>query len=266
MGGPAVATEVSTPELSALAAAAAAGDATARTSLAAVTEVDGRPVAGARLLEGRPTDVDRRLETLASLTTAGSGVDPDRARAEAASILAGAEYQRGDPTPPGWLQRFTEWLADLIPGEIGEVLFNRVLWILLASIAVATVVFFLIRNAARRRRGEFDREGAPHGEMRRTATGLEQHARRAADAGDYGTAVRLWFEAGAIRLADRGLLTHDTTSTSGAVRRAVPTATMARLTTTFDRVAYGKRIATAEDADAAEEGWTAVATELVPHE
>jgi len=268
IGGPAsaAAEEVSFTELSALAAAAAAGDDAARARLAAVTDVDGTPVSGSALLEGRTTDVERRLRTLAALAEPATAIDADQARADAVSILAGDEYQRGEPTPPGWLQRFSEWLAGLVPDEIGELLANPGFWFLLALIGIGTVVFFLVRNAVRRRRGVTGTGGASYAPVRRTADDLERQARLAADDGDFATAVRLWFEAGAIRLADRGVVAHDTTSTSGAIRRAVPTATMNGLATTFDRVAYGGRHATAEDAAAAEQGWTSVVTELQPHD
>ncbi|MDJ0960373.1 MAG: hypothetical protein QNJ88_06925 [Acidimicrobiia bacterium] len=262
---PAAADEVSLPELAELAAAAAGGDEAARREISAVTSVDGSPVDGAGLLSGDAAAVETRLRTLADRDTPPSAIDADQARSEAASILEGREYQRAEPSPPGWLQRFSEWLAGLVPDEIGQILSSPTLWILVAVLAVATVAFFLLRNAARRRRHDAGSDGPSLGTVARTAADLERRAQRAADAGDYGMAVRLWFEAGALRLADRGAVPRDTTSTSGAIRRAVPTATMAELTTTFDRVAYGQRHATSHDAQAAEQGWGRVIEELSAH-
>ncbi len=259
---PGFATDVTVPELTALADATAGGDDAARAELTGVTSVEGRSFPGATLLDGDPADVDQRLRTLAALDASDMTLDTDAARATAASILAGPEYQRAEPAPPGWLQRVSEWLAGLIPEELGEILSSPALWILAAVIGLGTLLVLLGRNVVRRRRIA----SAPSDERlvvaRRTAGDLETRARRAAASGDYGTAVRLWFEAGALRLAERGVVPHDTTSTSGAIRRAVPTATMVRLTTTFDRVAYGRRPATADDAQAAEHGWTTVVTEL----
>jgi len=259
---PAAATEATLDEVAQLADAAMTNDAAAD-ELADVTSIDGMPVDMEAILDGSGDDVARRLEAIAALGSGSNGDDADAARtaaaaarADAAEILSTSEFQLDDPRP-GLANRIGEWLANLVPDEIGRALASRNLWIFLALVTLGTGLFFWIRNARRRRTGSASVAPAG-GDRQRNAAEIEERARRAAANGDYSTAVRLWFEGGAVRLAEAGVVSHGPTSTSGAIRRAVPSPTMTALATTFDRVAYGGRDASRDDAEAAEHGWTAV--------
>jgi hypothetical protein len=247
--------DLTTEEFTELADAART-DAGARAELDRVTAVDGRPIDVAALLSGDPADVDARLTTLSDLRPVSRPVDPDAARNDAAAILAGSEYQDADRSP-GIGQRIFEWFADLIPDAIGRALADPALWSLVAAVVLLTGLVLVIR-ARRRRRSPRRRPERPEAETSRDPDAIEARARRATTDGDYSTAVRLWFEAGAIRLADRGVVPAEVSSTSGAIRRAVASPTMNDLARTFDRVAYGRRTADCVDAEAAESGWTDV--------
>ncbi|MFX8106519.1 hypothetical protein ABTK92_19470, partial [Acinetobacter baumannii] len=82
------ATSVTSPQLQALAAQAAAGNATALAELRAVDTVDGLPAdPGAALDTPRPTELEARLRTLATPGPAAAAPDPAVARARAAAVL-----------------------------------------------------------------------------------------------------------------------------------------------------------------------------------
>jgi hypothetical protein len=91
---------------------------------------------------------------------------------------------------------------------------------------------------------------------------LERQAAEAEQRGEYATAVRLRFRAGVVRLARRGLVDHADTSRTSAVRRAVPSDTMAQVATTFEAIAYGARPAGRDEAESSRHGWDAIRREV----
>ena len=257
---PARAADATLDEVARLAEAASTDDA-ARMQLESITSIDGTPVDLSHVFDGDAVDIDRRLATLADLEPESSQLDTESARNDAAAILSGREYQRVDPAP-GIAERIAEWLANLVPDSVAAALSNSTLWLFIAVATLGVGLFFFARNY-RRKRLAGSREGsrAQAGSTRR-ATAVEERAREAAAAGNYSLAVRLWFEAGAMRLADQGIVPHESTSTSGVIRRAVPSATMTHLAATFDQVAYGRRAASHDDAVAAEHGWESIRSEV----
>jgi hypothetical protein len=90
---------------------------------------------------------------------------------------------------------------------------------------------------------------------------LERLAEVAASARDFETAVRLWYQAGVLRLTLRGTITSGPTRTDAQLVRELPSKTLADLANRHAQIVYGRQRATSDDAQRARDGWRVVVSE-----
>jgi hypothetical protein len=92
---------------------------------------------------------------------------------------------------------------------------------------------------------------------------LERLAEAAGTAGDFETAVRLWYQAGVLRLTLRGSITSGPMRTDAQLVRELPSKTFRDLASRHAQIVYGRQRATSDDAQRAREGWRAVVDESI---
>ena len=246
----------------------AADDPAALRDLRAVDAVDGRPVdVGAALRGATGDDLRRRLALMAGETAPPAAAGPSPRR-DAQEVLRDRRYRGTDVPRPfqgvlEWLGRRLRpvyaavndafsWLIDRTPG--GEVVFYG-----LIGAIIALVAFLVARRLVRRRaRGAAVADRQAGRGRREDPRELERAAATAEHAGDHAAAVRLRFRAGLLRLGERGAIDYRASLTTGEVAGTLGSEDFERVGETFDEVAYGGRIASADDSAAAREHWRAV--------
>jgi heme exporter protein D len=247
----------------------AANNSAALEELRRVDVVDGRRVdLGAALAGARGDALRARLAVLAE---GGELVDSQGApREDAARILSERRFHESDVPRPfhgllewirdefGFVARPFEWLADRVPGG------SFTMWFLLAASAIALAVL-VARRTVQRRAGRAlvlarERRHARVTDPRE----LEREADEAVRRGDHTAAVRLRFRAGLLRLGRKEVIPLRESLTSGQVRRLVRLQEFDRLARDHDEIAYGARVASMDDADAARAGWRVVVAKAVP--
>jgi hypothetical protein len=181
-------------------------------------------------------------------------VDPDD---EQARRWLEDELGRGDepyqpPEPPGWWQDFLDWLERLLSGigapetptpgfQTGQAVGIVVAIILIVAILVVAFAIFGLPRLRRRSTVTGDLFGEDDD---RSALQLRTAAQRAADAGDYTSAVIELFRSLARDLAERGIVvTFPGTTARDFARRTglvFPAATdrLADAAAVFDQVRY----------------------------
>ena len=259
--GPAAALEATAEEVRDL-AARATEDPEARARLEAIDSVDGTPVDLERALEGAEGEqLEARLETLAGDGPADS-VDPERARAQAESVLEQGKFQSSELPRPfkGLLDEIGErlrpvgdWLADLLNDVTG----GHPGWGLVVLLGIAGIGAAIASRkviARRARRASESRERA-QAEERASAAELESRADTAERKGDLETALRLRFRAGLIRLAEARAVPPRASLTSGELKELLRSKEFEEIAATFDEVVYGRRPARAEDVASSRAGW-----------
>lgn len=242
---------------------AVAGNDDAVAELRRVERVDGQPVDMPAALAERPRE---RLSALRAPPPEGAA-DADAARRSAQEVLDGRAFKPAEVPRPleGLLRRLGGWLAPI--GRPFGAAFRwltdepeRFLPLAVAVVVGAGLVTVLVGRrrapagtgpASRRLRSPQDDPAA-----------LERRAEEAEAAGDLDLAVRLRFRAGLVRLDRAGLLRLRPSLTTGAVARAVPSETMARLAADFDEIVYGGRRAEPGDVASSRAGWPRVLTEV----
>ena len=242
------ATEVTRADLVDL-AERASSDPAALAELRAVTRVDGAPVDTETVLAGAEGEnLEARLGEIADSADSApiQGLDADETRAQVEEILTG-----DPPEPPP---------AD---GGGGSVELPSVP--LPLAIAAALVIVALAALAARSagQRTILEREAASDGGQpkRAGARDLTREADEAERRGDYAAAVRLRFQAGLMRLDEIGSIElRPSLTASGAVRES-GISRIGALASSYERVAFGGRGASAGDAAAQRSGWKQVVDE-----
>jgi hypothetical protein len=265
LAAPAVASadDVTRAELAAL-AERADSDAAARERLLAVDRVDGRPVAVREALAGARGDefAERARILAASVETAAAGT-PSEDRRRAQAVLAERRFNgAGVPRPFAgaleWLgdrlQPIADWIDDLGGGVPGGPI---VLWLTLAALLVLAAGA-VTSTAIGRRAIAVERARAAALPASEDPRALEREAERAERDGDYGSAVRLRFRAGLLRLDRRHVIEYRPSLTTGEVARAVESPAFAEVGERFEAIAYGGREAGRDDADHARRGWAEV--------
>lgn len=227
--------------------------------------------AGVRLADGTVVPVDNRwlqealadpqadLEPVAArlgalidaLAAPQSTSDP-QALEQLKAILARPPFASEQPaSEPGWLERFFQWLGDLLGGLFrpagaainsgGELLG----WVLLA-LGTLAIVGLLAYAALSLRRGVVREAVAPGSDLEAglTANLALQQAGETARSGDYRTAVRYLYLSSLLWLDEQGMLRYDRALTNREYLAQVRgnSSLHARLTPvveTFDRVWYG---------------------------
>jgi len=237
-------------------AAAAPEDPAALEQLRSTGSIDGQAAnTEAALLGADDSQLDERLGTLErALAAEPSGADSDAARADAEQILAGFPEEEQQQVPD---------LSSGPSGDDGGSLGIDIgsLWIPLLVIAViagALLALRLARNRERDARLEAERAGEAPPEP---VSELEGRARRAEEAGDYETALRLRYGIALRTLQERGAVPAGPAVTPSRLGRELGHPRAHGLVGTFERVVYGRRTAEAEHAREAREGWPVVVRE-----
>ena len=264
---PAAAEAVSASELVAL-ADQAVDDEAARERLLAVDEVDGRPVAVRVALAGaRGKEIADRARLIAALASAPPQAAPAEARAQAHAVLDDARFKgAGLPRP---LEKPLAWLSDRLEPVIDRI--NDlgggvpggppVAWTLLA-ILVLLLASMVTSTSIRRRAIAIEREQAAAVPEADDPHALERAAGEAEREGQWERAVRLRFRAGLLRLDRRKVLVYRPSLTTGEVARTLKVPAFDEVGSRFDEIAYGGREAEREDAEASQQGWKDVLTEV----
>jgi hypothetical protein len=189
--------------------------------------------------------------------------DADSARRAATEILSEGRFHPEDPPRPlkgaleaigDWLRRVFEPLVDGAQDLVGG---PEQLWTLLGLVVILASISFAAslgrRRAAKVRRaaGAPSRSHVDPGELEAAAAAAESE-------GDFAGAVRLRFRAGVARLARAGVVDERPSLTSAEIRRRLRVPEFDEIAASFDRIVYGRRPATADDAAAARERWQRV--------
>jgi hypothetical protein len=205
------------------------------------------------------------LRSLESTLAAIPPVAPGNARQVLRGVLARGEFhesrlERLQRLFYAWLAGAGLWILSHLPdwGVSGDVL-AIVAWALLAIAGLVIIIAAMRLLAAPRRRVKRAREPAPSAAVRRAHEWLAEAA-RAAEAGDYRTAVRAVHMAALTRLDEAGVVSFDSAVTDSRIVRALrergkheAAATLAALNRLFALVWYGNaeaREAEYLDADA----------------
>ena len=146
------------------------------------------------------------------------------------------------------VDRFFDRVSGALPGGAG------VLWLLLAILVVVAAVVVAVRMARwmpASATADFDDEGLDARDLGK----LDAAAEAARRSGDLRGEIRFRFQAGLLRLAKSGALPPDASLTTGQVARALRSETFDRLARSFEKVVYGDRRPTPEDAELSRRGW-----------
>lgn len=194
---------------------------------------------------------------------------PAGARETARRILEEDRFRPDAPsTPPQPFRQPLTWLGEQLQKlfrPVGRFLSETVGsggpvgWLLFAA-AVGLIAVMIARALSRRvvsSRADTTREVK---RSKRVAE-LERRADAAAEAGRWGEAVRFRFQAGLLRLEDRGSVTAVERRPNGEVVRVVAAAALPPLAGMHDRIAYGAEPARREDHDEALAAWERVRAE-----
>ena len=239
---------------------------------------DDAPVAPTAVAEPmRPTRVgpDRRGRTgtaqsvrlmAALLATGGLGgtSGATAARQAAKDILAENRFHAGPIPRPlhGFLHAVGQlWqpigrriadafdsVAGVVPGG------SAVLWTILAAVILLAAVALTARSTRRVLR-ETGEAGAPGRGARVTAESLERAAVAAERAGRLQEAVRLRFQAGLMRLAERDVIDPAASTPNAQLRRTLRSTRFDALAGRFDEIVYGGDEAREQDVEDARREW-----------
>ena len=131
--------------------------------------------------------------------------------------------------------------------------------VVLAVVLGAFVGYVAFRRRTRLEQVDHHRRAV--GKPRQDPEELERLAEVAAAADDFETAVRLWYQAGVLRLTLRGTVTSGPTRTDAQLVRELPSSTFVDLASRHAQIVYGRQHATSDDAQRAREGWRVVVSE-----
>ncbi len=268
---PAAATDVTAEELARL-AGRAHSDTGALAELRQVTSVGGAPVDVASALEGAQGERLRsRLNVLAEQRESTTPLGPEQERSEAREVLSQRRYREQEVPRPlagvlAFLGRLLEpvgdafttafrFLARLLPGGDSSV------WTMLALLVVAGAAAVSLRLGGRR--AQASAQDTSQSRLRSLdERALERTADAAAQAGDYGRAVRLRFLAGLLRLDKADAIIWRPSLITSEVEAKISSPEFEALARSFDEIVYGGRAAALEDSERARAGWQRVLQEV----
>jgi uncharacterized protein DUF4129 len=179
-----------------------------------------------------------------------------------AAKYKGAGLPRPLEKPLAWLSDRLEPIIDRINDFGGGVPGGPpVVWTLLA-ILVLLLASMITSTSIRRRATAIERERAAAIPEADDPHALERAAGEAERAEQWERAVRLRFRAGLLRLDRRKVLVYRPSLTTGEVARTLKVPAFDEVGSRFDEIAYGGRAAEREDAEASQQGWKDVLTEV----
>ncbi len=128
------------------------------------------------------------------------------------------------------------------------------LWTMLAALFLLAIGALTLRSSRRVLRDP-GHGGGPAAAPRSSAEALEQAATAAERAGRLQDAVRLRFQAGLMRLAERDLIDDATATPNAQLRRALRSERFDALARRFDEIVYGGDEAHTQDVEDARREW-----------
>jgi hypothetical protein len=143
-------------------------------------------------------------------------------------------------------------LASVLPGGRATV------WALLAALVLLAGALIAVRGARRALGEGRDSRLASSGAPALSAAELDRRATAAEQQGKLEEAVRLRFQAGLVRLAQRELIASRPSMSNAEVARALRSDRFDRLRRRFDEIVYGGHAAAREDVEAARRDWPLV--------
>jgi len=215
--------------------------------LRAVTSVDGVPVDLETILSGaKGEELDARLDEIIASAEAApvASLDADEAQARVEEILAGEP-----PEPP--------------PAADGDGMIEFPALSTPLAIVIALIVIGLAAVATSRagQRTILEREAASGVAKRGKRAGARDLAREADEAerrGDFAAAVRLRFQAGLTRLDELGSIELRPSLTASGAASESGIREITRLAEAYERVAFGGRDASENDASVQRAGWSEI--------
>lgn len=234
-----------------------------------ITEVDGRPVDLRAATADMGSDRAVRLTALAeAFGDAGSGasVEPGKARQQAEEILDDDKFNEEELPKP--FKGALEWLADLFRpiGRLFEPIFDafeaipggEYLLLALLAAGLGWLTWWLVQRRSRASVASAAAESWRLVDPSLDPEALDREADSAHAAGDHSRSVRLRYEAGIVRLARAEVITLRPDTTPSGVARQLAEPVLDDLTSTFEVVVYGGRVATEAESVQARTGWLAL--------
>lgn len=156
-----------------------------------------------------------------------------------------------------YLQRAIGWVNENILGVGQDSTVGRFAFWTAVVVALGLLTGFLALRLARRRAAleSHHAVSVTHPTGVHTPAEFELRAGEAVNEQRFGDAIRFLYQAGLLRLADRGVIEYRSSLTSGEVAAAIRSSSFDYLALQFDRVAYGHADATREDVRIAESEW-----------
>ena len=181
-------------------------------------------------------------------------VDPALPSRALDEVLSRPEFGGPQPTqPPGWLTRFVDWLGDALAALPSWT--DEAILIVLGLLALLLVIALLRDGGLGARPPSTDADPAQDDASRPRVPAAEwnRRGREAMAAGRHSEAVVFLFRAIVAHLAESGILHDDPSRTNREHRRDLrrrPAEAEAfdRAVPSFERVRYGRRDATEEEA------------------
>jgi len=185
-------------------------------------------------------------------------VDADRARSLAKTILRERRFHPSRMPQPfrAPLQRAGDAVASFVNRLVGRLPGPPlVAWLLLGALVVLLVIAVALPLARRRASRPMVSSRGSRTAGGESAHTLERAAERAEQAGDLDAAVRLRFRAGLLRLDAAGVIDYEPSLTTAQVAHHVRSASFEEIASSFEEIAYGGRVAAAQDVRLSRDAW-----------
>jgi hypothetical protein len=156
----------------------------------------------------------------------------------------------------GFVQRAINWLNRVVLGVGDDSAGGRFLFWTIVTVLII-VLAAVVASRLARRRSEAAAVARRHHEetVPETPEALEEQAELALTEGRDEDAIRLYYQAGLIRLGNRGIIEYRPSLTSGEVAEQLRLAVFDHIAGSFDSIAYGHRPAGPNEVTASKNGW-----------
>ncbi|MDF1597679.1 MAG: DUF4129 domain-containing protein [Acidimicrobiia bacterium] len=157
----------------------------------------------------------------------------------------------------GFVQQAINWFNRVVLGVGDDSAGGRFVFWTIVTVLIIVIAAVVASRLARRRSEAEAVARRQHEEAVPTETpeALEQQAEVALTEGRNEDAVRLYYQAGLIRLGDRGVIEYRPSLTSGEVADRLRLAVFDHIAGSFDSIAYGHRPAGPDEVTTAKRSW-----------
>lgn len=157
----------------------------------------------------------------------------------------------------GFVQRAINWFNRVVLGVGEDSAGGRFLFWTIVTVLIIVLAAVVASRLARRRSEAAAVSRRQHDETEppETPETLEAKAELALTEGRDEDAIRLYYQAGLIRLGNRGIIEYRPSLTSGEVAERLRLAVFDHIAGSFDSIAYGHRPAGPDEAAASKNGW-----------